>query len=94
MIAKLRDPEAANKAAAWIAALGGAGNIARVDACAATRLRVVVHDNAGIDEPGLRQSGVDAVIKMPNETLHLLVGLNADQYAAEIRAQLAMPLAA
>jgi hypothetical protein len=26
--------------------------------------------------------------------MHLLVGLNADQYAAEIRGQLALPLAA
>src|SRR6516165_12068641 len=30
----LRDPDAARKAAAYIAALGGKGNILRVDACA------------------------------------------------------------
>src|SRR5688572_24851915 len=45
VISKLRDPEAANKAAAWIAALGGPGNITRVDDCAATRVRVVLKDS-------------------------------------------------
>ena len=28
-------------------------------------------------------------MKLPNNVLHLLVGLNADQYASEMRAQLA-----
>jgi hypothetical protein len=31
---------------------------------------------------------------LPANVVHLLVGLNADQYAAEMRAQLALPLAA
>ena len=44
IVSKLRDPDAARKVAGWIAALGGDGNIERVDACAETRLRVVVHD--------------------------------------------------
>jgi PTS system glucose-specific IIC component len=83
MVSKLRDPEAASKAAVWIAALGSAGNIEHVDHCAETRLRIVV-----------RNAGIDAVIRLPNKTLHLLAGLNADQYAAEMRAQLAAPLAA
>jgi PTS system glucose-specific IIC component len=94
MVSKLRDPEAANKVAAWIAALGGAGNIVRVDDCAATRVRVVVHDSKRVNEAALHANGIDAALKLPNETLHLLVGLNADQYAAEMRAQLAVPVAA
>ncbi len=94
MISTLRDPDAASKAAAWIAALGSAGNIERVDHCAATRLRIVVRDDANLNEAALRDAGIDAVIKLPNKTLHLLAGLNADQYAAEMRAQLAAPLAA
>ena len=69
-------------------------NIERVDDCAETRLRVVVHDIAGVDENGLTSAGVDAIVKLPNNTMHLLVGLNADQYAAEMRGQLALPLAA
>jgi PTS system glucose-specific IIC component len=94
VISKLRDPEAATKAAAWIAALGAAGNIERVDDCAETRLRVVLREEMNLDETALRAAGIDAVIKLPEKTLHLLVGLNADQYAAEMRAQLAVPLAA
>ena len=94
VISKLRDPDAARKAAAWIAALGGAGNIERVDACAETRLRVVLRDDTRVDEAALRAAGIEAVIKLPGRTLHLLAGLNADQYAAEMRGQLAVPLAA
>jgi len=94
VISRLRDPDAARKTATWIAALGGASNIERVDACAETRLRVVLHDDTRIDEGAFRKAGIDAVIKLPGKTLHLLAGLNADQYAAEMRGQLAMPLAA
>jgi glucose PTS system EIICB or EIICBA component len=94
VISKLRDPDAARKVAAWIAALGGAGNIERVDDCAETRLRVVVHDMAGVNENGLTSTGIDALVRLPNNTIHLLAGLNADQYAAEMHGQLALPLAA
>ena len=94
VISKLRDPDAARKAAAWITALGSAKNIDRVDACAETRLRVVLRDDSAMDEAALRQAGIEAVVKLPNKTIHLLAGLNADQYAAEMRGQLAMPLAA
>jgi PTS system glucose-specific IIC component len=94
VISKLRDPDAARKAAAWIAALGGAGNVDRVDACAETRLRVVLRDDTRTNESALREAGIEAVIKLPGRTLHLLAGLNADQYAAEMRGQLSMPLAA
>jgi PTS system glucose-specific IIC component len=94
VISKLRDPDAARKAAGWIAALGGAANVERVDACAETRLRVVLRDDTLADETTLRRAGIEAVIKLPGRTLHLLAGLNADQYAAEMRGQLSMPLAA
>jgi PTS system glucose-specific IIC component len=85
----LRDSDAARKAHAYIAALGGKANIVRVDACAETRLRLVVHDESRIQEAELRNEGIAAVVKLDGQTLHLLAGLNADQYAAEMRAQLA-----
>ncbi|HEY5892654.1 MAG TPA: PTS glucose transporter subunit IIBC [Chthoniobacterales bacterium] len=85
---KLRDPLAAEKARALIAALGGKANVARVDACAETRLRVVT-TNGVLDEAALKAAGVEAVVKLPDRVLHLLTGLNADQYAAEMRGQLA-----
>jgi len=94
VISKLRDPDAARKVAAWLGQLGGAANIERVDACAETRLRIIVRDDTRIDQTALGKAGIGAVIKLPGRTLHLLVGLNADQYAAEMRGQLAMPVAA
>jgi PTS system glucose-specific IIC component len=90
IVSKLRDPEAAEKARAFIQALGGAANIQRVDACAETRLRLVLEQESAVDETALSAAGVQGVMRLANRTLHLLVGLNADQYAAEMRGQLAM----
>ena len=84
LVPRLRDPDAARKASAYIAALGGRANIARVDSCAETRLRLVVKDEAQI-----REDALTAEVKLPNHIVHLLAGLNADQYAAEMRGQLA-----
>lgn len=86
---RLRDPDAARKAAAYVAALGGKANIVRVDACAETRLRLVVHDEQKINDAALKKEGIAAVVRLPGHTCHLLAGLNADQYAAEMRGQLA-----
>jgi PTS system glucose-specific IIC component len=86
---KLRDPDAPRKAAAFIAGLGGKGNIVRVDACAETRLRLVVRDESKVSEAALKTAGAAALVKLADKTLHLLSGLNADQYAAEMRGQLA-----
>jgi PTS system glucose-specific IIC component len=85
----LRDPDAARKANVYIAALGGKGNVVRVDACAETRLRLVLRDGNQIDEEPLRAEGIVAVVMIDDKTYHLLADLNADQYAAEMRAQLA-----
>ena len=91
IVSKLRDPAAAGKARDLIAALGGTGNIRRVDACAETRLRLVVGDDGPVNEAALRAAGVAGVMRLADRTLHLIVGLNADQYAAEMRGQLAAP---
>ncbi|MBK8185139.1 MAG: PTS glucose transporter subunit IIBC [Candidatus Competibacteraceae bacterium] len=89
IVSKLRDPEAAEKAKKLIAALGGAGNIQRVDACAETRLRLVVGNEGAVDEGALQAAGANGLMRLANNTVHLVVGLNADQYAAEMRGQLA-----
>jgi glucose PTS system EIICB or EIICBA component len=86
---RLGDPDTPRRAAACIAALGGNANIVRVDACALTRLRVVVRDEKQVREPALRAEGVAALVSVGGQTLHLLVGLRADQDAAEMRNQLA-----
>ena len=85
---KLRDPLAPEKARALIKALGGKANIQRVDACAETRLRIVT-TNGALDEAALKAAGVEAIVRLPDRVVHLLTGLNADQYAAEMRGQLA-----
>jgi PTS system glucose-specific IIC component len=87
--APLRDPDAARKAKSYIAALGGKDNIVRVDACAQTRLRLVVRDPARVQELVLKADGIAGVVRLDGEILHLLSDLNADQYAAEMRGQLA-----
>ncbi len=86
---KLRDPEAPQKAAAFIAALGGRSNIVKVEAAAETRLRVVVSDPAQVDHDALRSAGIAGIAVVGTDTLHLIAGLNADQYAGEMRGQLA-----
>jgi glucose PTS system EIICB or EIICBA component len=86
---RLRDADAARRASAYIAALGGTANIVRVDACAETRLRLVLRDGRKVQEPALRAEGIAALVVVDSQTLHLLAGLNADQYAAEMRGLLA-----
>jgi PTS system glucose-specific IIC component len=86
---RLRDPMAPEKARGIIDGLGGPDNIVKVDAVAETRLRVKLRDTSVVDETVLTDSGVAGVAVIGDGTLHLLAGLNADQYAAELRGQLA-----
>src|SRR5205823_2008081 len=50
-------PPAAERARAWIGALGGAANLVSVDACT-TRLRLLVANQAAVDEGALKRLGV------------------------------------
>jgi PTS system glucose-specific IIC component len=54
---------------------------------------VVVGDGVqaifGTQSENLKAKGIAAIVKLDGQTLHLLSGLNADQYAAEMRGQLA-----
>ncbi len=86
---RLRDPLAAEKAGRIIAGLGGSGNILRVDACAETRLRLELESTGALNEEVLEAAGVQGVMRPAGGIIHLLVGLNADQYAAEMQGQLA-----
>jgi PTS system glucose-specific IIC component len=86
---QLRDPAAAEKALSFIRGLGSARNIKQVDAVAGTRLRVVVGNEGQVNEPALQAAGVNGIMRLPNRILHLIVGPNADQYAAEMAGGLA-----
>jgi len=84
-----RDPLAPQQARAMLAGLGGTANVKLAESCAETRVRVAVADGAKLDEAALAAAGVQGVLRLPDNILHLLVGLNADQYAAEMKAAMA-----
>jgi malonate-semialdehyde dehydrogenase (acetylating)/methylmalonate-semialdehyde dehydrogenase len=48
-----------------VQALGGAKNIKKVESCAETRLRLLVADEAVVDEAALRSAGVQGIIRFP-----------------------------
>ena len=89
-----RDPEAAqpmqgdrtagDEATAFVAALGGAGNLLDIDACA-TRLRLRVQDQALVDQPILKSLGATAVMLPTADTVQVIVGLRADEIASAMR---------
>lgn len=82
------DPEAAAKAQKMIASLGGINNIRVVDPVAMTRLRVEITDPALVNDLALADAGVEAAMRVDDQVMHLVVGLNAEQYATEINQQL------
>ncbi|MGP7796235.1 N-acetylglucosamine-specific PTS transporter subunit IIBC [Sphingomonas sp. CLY1604] len=73
------------KAAAFVAALGGAANLHAIDACA-TRLRLAVADAQAIDEARLRQLGARGVLRPSPTAVQVIVGGIADGLAMEMRA--------
>ena len=73
------------KAAAFVAALGGAANLRSIDACA-TRLRLAVADANAVDEPRLRQLGARGVLRPSATSVQVIVGGIADGLAMDMRA--------
>jgi PTS system N-acetylglucosamine-specific IIC component len=71
----------------YIAALGGAKNLANVDACT-TRLRLKVHDNTAINDKALKEIGAIAVMRLDKNSVQVVIGPKADSIAGEIRARL------
>lgn len=76
------------RGADFLAALGGAANLASVDACT-TRLRLIVNDQGAIDEPALKALGARGVVKPSDKALQVVLGPIADTVAGEIRAAIA-----
>jgi PTS system N-acetylglucosamine-specific IIC component len=77
-------------AADWVRALGGARNLVSVDACT-TRLRLVVANQASVDEGVLKKLGARGVVRPSAESLQVVVGPIADQLASDIRSELKTP---
>ncbi|HEY9658960.1 MAG TPA: PTS transporter subunit EIIB, partial [Allocoleopsis sp.] len=82
------DPQATRKVEDMIIALGGRRNIRNVDAAALTRLRLEVNEDSAVNEAALQEAGVEGVMHLPDHKYHLVVGLNAEQYANEMKRQL------
>jgi len=73
------------RAAAYIEALGGAGNLTAIDACT-TRLRLQVVNNSLIDEAGLKAAGARGMISPGAGSVQVVIGPEADAIAGEMRA--------
>jgi PTS system N-acetylglucosamine-specific IIC component len=72
------------RAAKYIAALGGAGNLTVIDACT-TRLRLNVVDSEVVSEPALKAAGARALLRQGKTTVQVIIGPEADLIADEIR---------
>lgn len=75
------------RAAAFVAALGGADNLPAVDACT-TRLRLTIADHRRVDTDALKRLGARGVIHPAENLLQVVLGPLADQVAGEIRRHL------
>jgi len=75
------------RARAFVAALGGAGNLTEVAACT-TRLRLRMVDNQAVDEATLKRLGARGILRASAQGLQVVLGPIADQVAGEIRAAL------
>jgi N-acetylglucosamine PTS system EIICBA or EIICB component len=80
-------PQAGTRAAAWVAALGGAANVHSVDACT-TRLRLTVGAQASVDPEALKRLGARGLVRPSATALQVVVGGIADALAEEIRGAL------
>ncbi|PTS88141.1 MULTISPECIES: N-acetylglucosamine-specific PTS transporter subunit IIBC [unclassified Caulobacter] len=69
----------------FLTALGGAANLASVDACT-TRLRLIVTGEGQVDEPRLKALGARGIVRPSERALQVVLGPIADQVAGEIRA--------
>ena len=76
-----------SRGAQFVAALGGAGNLTSVAACT-TRLRLVVSDQAAVDEARLKVLGARGLIRPSANGLQVVLGPIADSVAAEMQAEL------
>jgi len=77
-------PQHRTRAATIAAALGGMDNIESVEAVAITRLRVSLRDPGRIDERALDRAGVTGMMHVADGLVHVIVGEDAEGYAAAL----------
>ena len=81
-------------AAALLSALGGADNIARVEPCALTRLRVELRDARAVSESAFESAGASGVLRISDSVMHIVVGESAPAAAAALHRELREPAGA
>ena len=74
----------AERADAFIAALGGAANLTLIDACI-SRLRLSVADPQRMNSAALRQLGASGVVSLGAQNVQVIVGSEAEALAAAMR---------
>jgi PTS system N-acetylglucosamine-specific IIC component len=72
--------------ARWLAAVGGEGNVRKVEVVAGSRLRVEVADAARVDQAALQQLGASGVTSVSSTVLHVVLQGDATPYAAVLQA--------
>jgi PTS system N-acetylglucosamine-specific IIC component len=75
------------KAEALVGALGGAANLKTVGTCS-SRLRLVVADQAGVDEAALKALGARGVVRVGERVVHVVLGPEAERIGEAVRCHL------
>ncbi len=79
-----QDNSMSQQARGYVMALGGAGNIAEIEACT-TRLRLNLKDMSQIDEAQLKKLGASGVMKLNQHSAQVVVGTIADMLVDEMK---------
>jgi PTS system glucose-specific IIC component len=82
------DPHLQQRVERWMDALGGSDAIVSVEACAQTRVRVETRGASDVKRDVLEREGVEALVTLDDTLYHLLVGFDADRYAAQMKKRL------
>ena len=76
--------ESADRAAQYLALLGGNNNITTINACI-TRLRLTLVDPEKVDEAGLKAMGASGVVRIGSNNVQVILGPQAEIIAGEIK---------
>ena len=76
--------EYAQAAAAILKGVGGRENVASIDNCI-TRLRLVIKDEAKMDEEKIASAGVAGIVRPGKNAVQMIIGVKAPYVAEEFK---------